>query len=159
MARRILLIDDDPRIHALVNAQFDHREYKVISAYDGVFGLAAARERKPDIILLDVDMPRTQGFEVCRQLKLASATREIPVIFLTGSVALEATIFGLECGASDYLTKPFRPAELQARVRATLRNSVEIDRVERANGDFDSARSNSARPANSKLMNAEVEHA
>ena len=73
-------------------------------------------------------MPATQGFEICRQLKIDRLTRSIPVIFLTGVFTVEATIFGLECGAIDYLTKPFHPSELQARIRAALRTKSEVDR-------------------------------
>ncbi len=87
----------------------------------------AAAEQKPDVILLDVDLASTQGFEVCRRLKADPETHSIPILFLTSASTVEAKIFGLECGATDYLTKPFHPSELQARVRAALRNKSEID--------------------------------
>jgi diguanylate cyclase (GGDEF)-like protein len=125
---KILIIDDDLRIHSLIKANFDPKQYEIISAENGAAGVTAATEQKPDVILLDVDMPSTQGFEICRQLKADRETRSIPVIFLTGVFTVEATIFGLECGANDYLTKPFHPSELQARIRAALRTKSEFDR-------------------------------
>ena len=124
---KILIVDDDSRVHTLIKAQFDPKAFEIVSAHDGASGVVLAAEEQPDIILLDVDMPTTQGFEICRQLKADRLTRAIPVIFLTGVFTVEATIFGLECGANDYLTKPFHPNELQARVRAALRTKSEVD--------------------------------
>ena len=128
MRSKILVIDDDSSIHTLIKAQFDPQRFEIISAHDGHAGMAMAAEQHPDVIVLDVALPTTQGFEICRQLKADRVTRSIPVIFLTGVFTIEATVFGLECGACDYLTKPFSPDELQARVRAALRGKSQLDR-------------------------------
>jgi diguanylate cyclase (GGDEF)-like protein len=93
----------------------------VESAFDGESGLTKARETHPDLILLDVEMPGRDGFSVCTQLKGDSLTMDVPIIFLTGAATAEDKIRGLDLGATDYITKPFDPAELRARVRATLR--------------------------------------
>lgn len=121
MADKILVIDDSPDIHTLVRARLGKDQFVIQSASDGASGLAAAREFEPDLILLDVDMPVRDGFAVCADLKADSMTRQIPVIFLSGATSTEDKIRGLELGAADYVTKPFDHAELQARVRATLR--------------------------------------
>jgi diguanylate cyclase (GGDEF)-like protein len=96
-------------------------------AATGDDGLAKAQVIVPDLILLDVDMPDPNGFEVCRRLKLNEMLHSIPVIFLTGAGSTEEIIRGLELGAIDYVTKPFDPAELRARVRAALRMKFMID--------------------------------
>lgn len=127
MTHKILVIDDDSRIHTLIKTHFERQRFEIISAHNAGTGLSAAAEQRPDVILLDVDMPETQGFEVCRRLKADRSTRSIPVIFVTSSATVEARIFGLECGANDYLIKPFHPSELQARVRAALRTKEELD--------------------------------
>jgi diguanylate cyclase (GGDEF)-like protein/PAS domain S-box-containing protein len=93
----------------------------LLNAADGTAGLELARARMPDLILLDVDMPDPDGFEVCRRLKADTATRDIPVIFLTGASSTEQKLKGLELGAIDYIIKPFDPAELRARVKTSLR--------------------------------------
>jgi diguanylate cyclase (GGDEF)-like protein len=131
MLQNLLVIDDDPRIHALVKAQFDPQLFKIFASHSGAAGLQMAVEIKPDLILLDVDLPDAQGFEICRRLKIDRETRLIPVIFLTGVTGLEATIFGLECGATDYLIKPFRPSELRARVRVAMGTRARIEILNR----------------------------
>lgn len=128
MTHKILIIDDDSRIHTLIKTQFESQRFEFISAHTGEAGIQAASDARPDVILLDVDLGEMQGFEVCRQLKGIRSTRSIPVIFISGAAALEAKVFGLECGAIDYLTKPFNSSELQARVRAAIRTKSELDR-------------------------------
>ncbi len=118
---KILVIDDSPEIHTLVKVRLGSENVIVQSAADAAAGLAAARDWQPDLILLDVDMPERNGFAVFAELKGDALTMEIPVIFLTGSGSQEDKIRGLDLGASDYVTKPFDPAELRARVRAALR--------------------------------------
>jgi diguanylate cyclase (GGDEF)-like protein len=130
MPFKILVIDDDARMNSLIRAQFDPGEFEMSWARNGAEGLTAAASSIPDLILLDVDLPDSQGFEICRRLKLERATASVPVIFLTANTSLEATIFGIECGAGDYITKPFHPSELRARVRAALRSNARIERSE-----------------------------
>src|SRR5258708_5089834 len=117
----ILIIDDSPDIHVLVKARLRHEQVVVHSAHDGVSGLVAAREIKPNVIFLDIEMPGLAGFAVCANLKADPATLEIPIIFLTSAASTQDKIRGLELGAADYVTKPFDPAELRARVRTALR--------------------------------------
>lgn len=121
MPEKILVIDDSSDIHALVKVRLGKEKFIISCASDGTCGMAAAREFRPDLILLDIDMPGRDGFDVCADLKADSMTRDIPIIFLSGATSTKDKIRGLELGASDYVTKPFDPAELQARVRASLR--------------------------------------
>jgi diguanylate cyclase (GGDEF)-like protein len=127
MMQRILIIDDTPNIHALVKARLAGEPVEMQSAYSSAEGLNLAATLLPDLILLDVDMPDIDGFEVCRRLKSQPATMNVPIVFLTGAGSTDAKIRGLELGAVDYVTKPFEPAELRARVRAALRTKYLLD--------------------------------
>lgn len=122
MAQQLLIIDDSPLIHALVRARLAAEPVQITSAESGTQGLELARKAAPDLILLDVDMPQMDGFEVCSRLKSDPATQNVPVIFLTAAATPEQKLRGLELGATDYIAKPFDPAELKARVRASLRS-------------------------------------
>jgi diguanylate cyclase (GGDEF)-like protein len=115
------VIDDSEFIHRLIRMRLRKEGLEVSAEYSGQKGLERSVEDVPDLVLLDVDLPDLDGFEVCRQLKENSATRHIPVIFLTGNVTTEAKVRGLDLGAVDYVTKPFDDVELRARVRAALR--------------------------------------
>jgi diguanylate cyclase (GGDEF)-like protein len=130
MAQQILLIDDTKNIHALVNAMLAKEEVVVHSAFDGRAGLTQAESLNPDLILLDVDMPEMNGYETCKRLKSNPNLFNIPVVFLTSLSTTEEKVHGLELGAVDYITKPFSPSELLARVRATLRTSRAIKMLE-----------------------------
>ncbi|MGD1277449.1 MAG: diguanylate cyclase [Tepidisphaeraceae bacterium] len=127
MTQKVLLIDDSPAIHTLVRARLAHEPITLHSAYNGEEGLRTAAQLMPDLILLDVEMPDPNGFEVCRRLKADSALVGIPVVFLTGACTPDERILGLDLGAVDYVTKPFNPAELRARVRASLRTKYLMD--------------------------------
>lgn len=122
---RLLLIDDDPgalrELVAILQSDFE-----VQHALDGRSGLHRAQALQPDLILLDVVMPGTDGHAVCRLLKADAATRDIPVIFLTGMHAIEERLQGLALGAVDYVGKPFAAAEVRARVFVHLRLSGRI---------------------------------
>lgn len=131
MAQKVLLIDDCPSIHGLVRARLREEAVELHSAFDGESGIAQAATLSPDLVLLDVEMPSTNGFEVCRRLKDDPRTMHVPVIFLTGAASTEEKIRGLELGATDYVTKPFDPAELRARVRASLRTKYLMDLLSR----------------------------
>jgi diguanylate cyclase (GGDEF)-like protein len=124
--RKALVIDDSAPIHALVREHLG-RHFQVASAYDGESGLTAARRINPDVILLDVELPDLHGFELCRRLKSDEATKLAPVIFLSAAATSDDKIHGLDCGACDYVTKPFEPWELRARVRAALRSKQALD--------------------------------
>ena len=127
MPQKVLIIDDSKPIHALLRARLAEEPIELHSAFDGESGLTAALNLCPDLILLDVDMPTPDGFEVCRRLKDDPVTMHIPVVFLTGMASTDQKIRGLELGALDYILKPFDPAELRARVRTSLRQKYLLD--------------------------------
>jgi len=123
MAERglILVIDDSELIQRLIMTRVAELGVEVISALDGSVGLEIAESRQPDLILLDIEMPDVSGFEVCAKLKLNPNTVNIPVIFITGLNTSVDKVRGFDLGAVDYVTKPFDPAELKARVRSALK--------------------------------------
>ena len=116
----VLVVDDDPNVVELARLYLEREGFWVLTALDGADGLASAREERPDIVVLDVMLPRLNGLDVCRALREES---QIPIIMLTARVEEEDRLMGLELGADDYITKPFSPRELAARVRAVLRRS------------------------------------
>lgn len=125
--QRLLIIEDSRTALAFLKRHLKDEPVDICIASDGESGLKLAAEALPDVILLDVEMPGLNGFEVCRRLKAAPETRIIPVIFLTGASSTQRKIEGLNLGAADYVTKPFDPAELRARVRSALRNKYLLD--------------------------------
>lgn len=127
MPQKILIIDDADPVHKLVKIRLRKEDVEFHSALDGTTGLAMARTVQPDLILLDIDMPQPDGFEVCRQLKSDVSTTAIPIIFLSAASTSDQIVQGLELGASDYMIKPFEPAEFRARVRAALRMKHLVD--------------------------------
>ncbi len=127
MSQKVLIIDDDFSIHAIIIARLGNYRLEFVSAYDGESGLLLAAERKPDLILLDLDMPQMDGYEVCRRLKAEAVTQGIPILFLTAKGSVDHRIRGLDLGAMDYITKPFDPSELRARIGVGLRNKHRID--------------------------------
>ena len=120
MSKTILVVDDEPRLVSLVEAYLSQEGFKVLSAGDGRDALFLARQQKPDLIVLDVMMPEMDGYEFMR---LHRKERETPIILLTAKVEADDRVLGLELGADDYVTKPFRPRELVARIRAVLRRA------------------------------------
>ena len=121
MARgKILVVDDEPRIVRLVRAYLERDGFEVIEAADGRRAVAAARRQSPDLIVLDVMLPELDGLEVCREIRRFS---DVPIIMLTARDEDTDKMVGLELGADDYVTKPFSPGELAARVRAVLRRT------------------------------------
>ncbi len=127
MTQKVLIVDDAPAMRALISARLRNEQLDIRSADSGAAGLQMAREWQPDLILLDVNMPDTDGFQVCRELKADPNTWRSQVVFLTGAAATDEKIKGLNVGATDYITKPFEPAELLARVRACLRTKFLLD--------------------------------
>ena len=125
----VLVVDDEANIVTLLETWLETIGCQVLSAGDGETGLAKAIELKPDLILLDGMMPKMSGFEACRALKSHPETSEIPVIFLTVQGEVQDVVKGLEAGAHGYMTKPFKPQELLARVRSTLKLKQMQDRL------------------------------
>jgi len=123
MQQQILLIDDSKQIHTLVTSLLGDEPVVIHSAFDAPYGLSLATSLRPDLILLDVEMPGMDGFEACRRLKADPATATIPIVFLTARAGTEEIVQGLNLGASDYVGKPFKLSELISRVRAALRTS------------------------------------
>ena len=116
--RRVLVVDDDVKTVELVKLYLNRDGYRVLTAYDGVEALRLAREGHPDLIVLDLMLPGVDGLEVCRTLRNES---DVPIIMLTARTTDEDKLTGLDLGADDYVTKPFSPRELAARVRTVLR--------------------------------------
>lgn len=127
MLQRVLLIDDSPQMHRLVEAWLRSDPIELLHASDGRTGTEMALESPVDMVLLDVDMPDVCGFELCRQFKSDVRLSSVPIVFLTGASSPEDRVAGLNLGAVDYIVKPFHPAEFQARVRATLRTKQLVD--------------------------------
>jgi len=120
---KLLIIEDDADIRELISFNLEMSGYTVIKAQDGEEGLSAAREQKPDLVLLDLMLPGMDGLAVCAELKKSSRLRNVPVIMLTARSQDEDVVHGLETGADDYITKPFSPRVLVARVQAALRRA------------------------------------
>ena len=118
---KILIVEDEPNMVAGLRDNFEYEGYEVISAPDGVAGLERALNEAPDLVILDVMMPRMSGLEVCKQLK--SKRPSVPIIMLTARGQEVDKVVGLELGADDYVTKPFSIRELLARVKAVLRRA------------------------------------
>jgi len=119
----ILIIEDDTDIQELVQYNLERQGYKVITANDGESGFKAAVQRPPDLVILDIMLPGIDGLTVCRRLRENNDTRHLPILMLTARGEESDIVIGLELGADDYVTKPFSPKELVARVRAVLRRS------------------------------------
>ena len=117
----ILVVEDDPNIADLVDLYLRKNDFRTIRAVDGATGLAAVRDRRPDLVLLDIGLPGDlDGFDVCQQLRASS---KVPVIFMTARDDEVDRVMGLKLGADDYVSKPFSPRELVARVEAVLRRT------------------------------------
>jgi len=124
-AKKILVVDDEPDIVELISYNLKKEGFEVSSALDGNEALVRIKKADFDFLILDLMLPGVQGMELCRILRNNPATRHIPVIMLTAKAEEVDRIIGLETGADDYITKPFSPRELVARVRAVLRRSGE----------------------------------
>ena len=123
---KILIVEDDRDISEMVEYNLREEGYDTISAFNGEDGLRLAKKEKPDLIILDIMLPIIDGLEVCRILKKEQITAEIPVIILSAKSQETDKIVGLELGADDYVTKPFSPRELIARIRAILRRGCSL---------------------------------
>jgi DNA-binding response OmpR family regulator len=119
----VLVVDDDPVILKLLEVNFEMEGFEVVGASDGAMGLERAREVLPDIVILDVMMPRMTGYEVAKALREDNGTAHIPIIFVTARAQSSDVERGIELGVDDYVTKPFDPLNLIARVNALLARS------------------------------------
>jgi len=114
----ILIVDDDPKIRELLALYFNKESFSIVEAGDGLEAIRQTEKLQPQLILLDIMLPVLDGIEVCRQIRKFS---QVPIIMLTARSEDEDRIAGLELGADDYITKPFNPREVVARVKAVLR--------------------------------------
>ncbi len=119
----VLVVEDETALVTLLRYNLEREGFRVAAAGDGEEALLVAREQKPDLVLLDWMLPLLSGIEVCRQLRRMSETRGVPIIMLTARGEEGDKLRGLDSGADDYVTKPFSPTELIARVRAVLRRT------------------------------------
>ena len=124
MGTRILAVEDDERIRTAVRMALEDEGWTVIEAANGEDALAAFTAEKSDVVLIDLMLPDMDGFEVCRSIRKAS---DVPIIMVTARTDTHDVVAGLEAGADDYVTKPFQPKELSARIRALLRRARPLD--------------------------------
>ena len=125
--RSLLLVDDDPEILTLLQAKFAKEPFDLLTAVEGESALNIVRTQKPDLVVLDVNLPGLSGLEVCRSLRADKDTRDIPIIILSGRSDEIDRILGLEFGADDYVTKPFNPQELILRINNVLKRVYKED--------------------------------
>ncbi|MDD5558478.1 HD domain-containing phosphohydrolase [Candidatus Methylomirabilis sp.] len=130
--KTILVVDDNPQNVELLTVLMQAEGYEVVVAADGLEALAQVAAFPPDLILLDIMMPKLDGYAVCRRLKQEAPTRLVPIVLLTALGAEEARVQGIEAGADDFIMKPFSRAELRARVRSLLRLKAFTDELEYA---------------------------
>lgn len=122
MRKRILVVDDDPDLVTLLNFNLRKAGYAVATARDGVEALKKARSVRADLILLDLMLPEIDGFAVCEILRRDSSTASIPILILTALTSQLGRLAGFDCGATDYLTKPFSPRLLLFQIEQTLKS-------------------------------------
>jgi putative two-component system response regulator len=130
--RSIVVVDDEPAITKLLQMLLEAEGHQVIVAADGQAALDRVAERRPDLVILDLDMPQMGGFEVCRRLKTAPETRLLPILVLTGTGAADARRQAWELGADEFLTKPFQTLDVAARCRSLLRQKELVDALDSA---------------------------
>ena len=123
MPSKVLIVEDDPDIVDILSYNLKQADLKVTSVPDGSSALAEVKRRLPDLILLDLMLPKVDGLEVCRLLKSEPETKNVPIIMITAKGEEVDRIVGLELGADDYITKPFSPREVVLRVRSVLKRS------------------------------------
>ncbi|MDD5538981.1 MAG: response regulator transcription factor [Candidatus Omnitrophica bacterium] len=128
MKKTILIVEDEKDIVRMLEYNLQKEGFKTLSARDGEDALDAANRDHPDLVILDLMLPGMDGLEVCKALKQGAKTAMIPIIMLTAKVQESDKVVGLELGADDYMTKPFSPRELVARIKAVLRRMTEKDR-------------------------------
>src|ERR1051325_2962716 len=137
---RILVIDDDPAVRDLVASSLVTDGVDLVMAATGAEGVAFSQQGGFDLILLDLGLPDTDGFQVLQQFKDSGVSQQVPVVVLTAWASIEKKVAGFELGAWDYITKPFHAAELHARVPAVLRNKHLQSELAEANARLEAAR-------------------
>ncbi len=130
-AGRVLVVEDEPDVAELLRYNLQKEGWDVLTVANGAEVLRRVRDARPDVILLDILVPQLNGWEVCRRLKQEPETRTIPIIMVTGRVEEGDKVLGFELGADDYVTKPFSPRELIARIRAVVRRGKAEGQEER----------------------------
>jgi two-component system cell cycle response regulator len=133
----VLIADDSLVIRAVVRSGLEDEGYRVIEAVDGLTALAQCRQEQPDVILLDIEMPGLDGYQVLSELKNDDSLKNIPVVFLTSRSGMDDVVAGLRGGAHDYLKKPFEPVELLARVGSAIHVKKLQDELQRHNAELD----------------------
>ena len=128
--KRILIIEDDRDIVELVRYNLSNEGFEVSAATDGISGLAQLRKAPPDLLLLDLMLPKMPGLEICKEIRRDPTLNRLPIVMLTARGEEADRVVGLEMGADDYVTKPFSPRELVARVKALLRRAEPLGEVE-----------------------------
>jgi len=126
MTQRILVVDDDKQIVRLVQSYLDKAGYTILTAFDGEEAMRVIRSEHPDLIVLDLMLPKHDGYEITKWLRTDQTLAATPILMLTARIEDGDKILGLELGADDYLTKPFNPREVVARVRAILRRTSAV---------------------------------
>jgi two-component system phosphate regulon response regulator PhoB len=129
--KRVLLIEDDRDIVELVRYNLEREGFQVSSAMDGASGLAQIRKTPPDILLLDLMLPKLSGLDICKEIRRDTTLNKLPILMLTARGEEADRVVGLEMGADDYVTKPFSPRELGARVKALLRRTEPVNEPRR----------------------------
>ena len=120
----VLVVDDDPVIRRMLQLSYESEGFQVTTAADGVEGLEALRTSPPDVLILDIMMPKLDGYEVCKAIKSSPETRHIPVILLSAKGRNVDQKLGFDVGADDYITKPFSPRKLVERINQLLGQAV-----------------------------------
>ena len=120
MSKRILIVDDEVELVEMVKMRLESAGYEIISAYDGQEGLEKAKKEKPDLIILDLMLPKMDGYKVCGLLKSDSRYSKIPIIMFTARAREEDEALGKELGAEGYITKPFEPKLLLAKIKELI---------------------------------------
>jgi len=133
---KIEIIEDDRDIVEMIEYNLKEEGYQTLHAFDGEKGIELAKKEKPDLIILDLMLPAIDGFEVCRVLKQQQSAAQIPIIILSAKSRETDKVVGLELGADDYMTKPFSPRELIARIKAVLRRHKEQPAAEIKRGQI-----------------------
>ena len=128
MKEKILIVDDEKDIVKMLEYNLKKEGYRTVSCNDGEDAIDLAKKERPDLIVLDLMLPVVDGLEVCKSLKKESKTASIPIIMLTAKTQESDKVIGLELGADDYVTKPFSPRELVARIKAVLRRGKESEK-------------------------------
>ena len=122
--KRVLIIEDDKDIVELVRYNLEKEDFQVTAAADGLSGLAQVRKSPPDVLLLDLMLPKLSGLEVCKEIRREPSLNQLPILMVTARGDEADRVIGLELGADDYVVKPFSPRELVARIKALLRRAI-----------------------------------